>query len=165
MSNGYRSFGFIFTLCIYRAHRSDVIEIAEKSATHGVVPQKLGNATIKAEWTEGDTYTAGSATQNIKVVPVFQIYLGSDLCEYLPGETVIIDNGYNDIPYKFAYFNTDADEDQVSITITFGNTDLIDAQEASGEKILYVTPAGETTMTISTNELPGGPWTWDVSIL
>lgn len=148
---------------------SDVIEIAEKSATHGVVPQKLGNATIKAEWTEGDTYTAGSATQNIKVVPVFQIYDPTDsthlLGEYLPGETVIIDNGYNDIPYKFAYFNTDADEDQVSITITFGNTDLIDAQEASGEKILYVTPAGETTMTISTNELPGGPWTWDVSIL
>jgi len=117
---------------------SDVIEIAEKSATHGVVPLKLGNATIKAEWTEGDTYTAGSATQNIKVVPVFQVY-GEDLLgEYLPGETIIIPNGLNYLPYKFAYFNTDADEDQVSITITSGNTDVIDAQEASGEKILVV---------------------------
>ena len=149
---------------------SDVIEIVEKSATHGVVPQKLGNATIKAEWTEGDTYTAGSATQNIKVVPVI-LERSSDgtidetPTSYLPGETIPLYQ-YSMFYFTLGYFNTNADEDQVTYTVTIGDENIAVYEEECGlYGINTLASEGTTTMTISTNELPGGPWTWNLSVV
>ncbi len=110
---------------------SDVIDLEEGSGAQAVKVKKLGDATVKYEWEEGETFAAGSATQNIKVVPVFGKWDGETItAKYLPGETVNITDYQM---FKIAYLTDAADSEDV--VMTFGDNTVLEAGDASGSEL------------------------------
>lgn len=140
---------------------SDVIDLEEGSGAQAVKVKKLGNATVKYEWEEGETFAAGSATQNIKVVPVFGKwdYEGATItAKYLPGETVNITDHQM---FKIAYL-TDAAYSE-DVVMTFGDNTVLEAGLASGSELtLDVLKTGQTTLTISSLSFPQD-YTWNIN--
>lgn len=150
---------------------SDVIDLKDGSGAQAVKVKKLGDATVKYEWEEGETFAAGSATQNIKVVPVFgkwdKVPLSKgkwdrDLYEftakYLPGETVNITDFQT---FKIAYLSDAVDEED--IVMTFGDNTVLEEAQASGTELnLNVLKTGQTTLTISSLSFPQD-YTWNIN--
>lgn len=140
---------------------SDVIDLEEGSGAQAVKVKKLGDATVKYEWEEGETFAAGSATQNIKVVPVFGKFdynLKTITAKYLPGETI---NITNDQMFKIAYLTDAISEDD--IVMTFGDDTVLEAGQASGSELdLTVLKTGQTTLTISSLIFPQD-YTWNIN--
>lgn len=138
---------------------SDVIDLEEGSGAQAVKAKKLGDATVKYEWEEGETFAAGSATQNIKVVPVFGKWDGETItAKYLPGETI---NITNDQSFKIAYLDSFASEDD--IVMTFGDDTVLEEGQGSGSELnLTVLKTGQTTLTISSLIFPQD-YTWNIN--
>lgn len=138
---------------------SDVIDLEEGSGAQAVKVKKLGDATVKYEWEEGETFAAGSATQNIKVVPVFGKWDGETItAKYLPGETVNITDYQM---FKIAYLTDAADSEDV--VMTFGDNTVLEAGDASGSELnLAVLKTGQTTLTISSLSFPQD-YTWNIN--
>lgn len=138
---------------------SDVIDLEEGSGAQAVKVKKLGDATVKYEWEEGETYAAGSATQNIKVVPVFGKWDGETItAKYLPGETINITDYQM---FKISYLTDAADSEDV--VMTFGDNTVLKAGDASGSELnLDVLKTGQTTLTISSLSFPQD-YTWNIN--